>query len=55
VDSDFLAAPVLAINIGLESFAASLNDQGARAVQVDWQPPAGGDDRLLAILDRMRR
>jgi FdrA protein len=55
VDPGLLAAPVLAVNIGLESFAASLTDQGARAIQVDWQPPAGGDDRLLAILDRMRR
>ena len=55
VDLQLLTAPVAAVNVGLESFAASLTDQGARAIQVDWQPPAGGDDRLMAILDRMRR
>jgi hypothetical protein len=30
-------------------------DQGAEAVHVEWRPPAGGDDRLLAILDKLRR
>ncbi len=55
VDLESLAAPVLAINLGLESFAASLVDQGAQAIHVDWRPPAGGDDRLMAILERMRR
>jgi len=42
------------VNVGLEAFAASLVDQGARAVQVDWRPPAGGDDKLAAILRRMK-
>jgi len=55
VDRRVLAEPVVAVNLGLESFAASLVDQGAEAIHVDWQPPAGGDDRLMAILDRMRR
>ena len=55
VDLDLLTAPVAAVNVGLESFAASLEDQGAEAVHVDWHPPAGGDDRLLAILDKLRR
>ena len=55
VDVDLLTAPVAAVNIGLESFATSLEDQGAEVVHVDWQPPAGGDDRLLAILDKLRR
>jgi FdrA protein len=50
-----LTAPVTAINLGLESFATSLVDQGAHAVHVDWRPPAGGDERLMAILERMRR
>jgi FdrA protein len=55
VDLDVLTAPVAAVNIGLETFATSLVDQGAEAVHVDWRPPAGGDDRLMAILERMRR
>jgi len=55
VDAKLLAVPVVAVNVGLESFAASLKDQGAEAVHVEWRPPAGGDDRLLAILDKLRR
>jgi len=50
-----LQAPLAAINIGLESFAASLRAQGAAVSQVDWRPPAGGNEQLMAILERMRR
>jgi FdrA protein len=49
-----LASPIAGINIGLESFYESLNSQGARAVHVDWRPPAGGDDRLMDILNKMK-
>ena len=45
---------VAAINIGLESFYESLLAQGAGAVQVDWRPPAGGDERMMALLERMK-
>jgi FdrA protein len=47
--------PLSAINVGLESFAESLTAQGAAVVQVDWRPPAGGNERLMAILERMKR
>ena len=43
-----------AINVGLESFTESLQAQEAPVIQVDWKPPAGGDERLMAILERMR-
>ena len=42
------------INIGLESFHASLLAQGASSVQVDWRPPAGGNEKLAGILARMK-
>ncbi len=42
------------INVGLESFYESLKSQGAGAVQVDWRPPAGGNEKLMAILAKMR-
>ncbi|MBN1138282.1 MAG: acyl-CoA synthetase FdrA [Anaerolineae bacterium] len=50
-----LQAPFAAINVGLESFAASLRAQDAPVIQVDWRPPAGGNEQLMAILERMRR
>ena len=50
-----LQADMAAINVGLESFYDSLRDQGAEAVQVDWRPPAGGNEKLMSILAKMKR
>jgi len=41
------------INIGLVIFAESLAAQKARVVQVDWSPPAGGDEALQRILSAL--
>ncbi len=49
-----LSQPVAAINVGLEVFAQSLQAQGVPVVHVDWRPPAGGNQRLMGILARMR-
>jgi FdrA protein len=54
VDLDVLHQPLAAINVGLESFTASLEAQGASVIQVDWRPPAGGNEKLMAILERMK-
>ena len=54
VDLATLTRPLAALNAGLESFAESLADQGAAVVQLDWRPPAGGNERLAGILARMR-
>ena len=54
VSLDIINQPLAAINVGLESFAEALTDQGASAIHVDWKPPAGGNERLAAILARMR-
>jgi FdrA protein len=50
-----LNQPMAAINVGLASFAESLQAQGAPVIQVDWKPPAGGNERLMAILERLKR
>ncbi|MCO5197136.1 MAG: acyl-CoA synthetase FdrA [Anaerolineae bacterium] len=47
--------PFAAINVGLETFYDSLIDQGAIAVHVDWRPPAGGNERMLALLAKLKR
>jgi FdrA protein len=54
VDLSSLTQPLAAINVGLESFTESLTAQGAQVIQVDWRPPAGGDEKLMAILERMK-
>ena len=55
VDLDRLRQPFAAINVGLESFHESLTAQGAQAVHVDWRPPAGGNERLAALLQKMKK
>jgi len=50
-----LNQPLAAINVGLESFAESLKIQNAKVIQVDWRPPASGDEKIMSILERMRR
>jgi len=50
---DLLDGPVAVVNVGLARFARTLEGQGIAAVQVDWRPPAGGDRRLIDLLDRL--
>jgi FdrA protein len=55
VDMNALHQPLAAINVGLESFTASLTAQQAPVVHVNWKPPAGGNEKLMGILERMRK
>jgi FdrA protein len=41
------------INIGLASFAEDLRKANAEVVQVNWAPPAGGDEVLIKALDQL--
>jgi FdrA protein len=54
VSLEELKRPMSAINVGLESFYDSLINQEASTVHVEWRPPAGGDERLQSILEKMR-
>jgi hypothetical protein len=48
-----LSGPIIAVNIGLKTFGASLEQQGVEVVQVDWTPPAGGDQVMMDLLDEL--
>ncbi len=50
-----LGQPLAAVNVGVESFHASLVAQGARSVHVEWKPPAAGNEKLAAILAKMKK
>lgn len=43
------------INIGLPSFAEVCEAFGCETVQFDWTPPAGGNFRMIQILDFLRK
>lgn len=44
---------IRAINIGLDIFKDALEAQGVKVVQVDWEVPAKGDEKILNILKKM--
>ena len=48
---ELLATGPVVINIGVEDFAQALLEQETEVVQVDWAPPAGGDQEMLELLD----
>lgn len=48
-----LGGPLRVVNLGLEVFALELAAAGVPVVHVDWRPPAGGDPRLQAWLERL--
>jgi hypothetical protein len=50
---ELLHKPLVVINLGLKSFAESLEEQKVEVVQVDWVPPAGGDKVMAELLDQL--
>ena len=51
--AQLLTSPVSVINVGLEGFADELRGVGVAVVHVQWQPPAGGDAKLAALLAKL--
>ena len=52
---DLLSKEPRVISLGLEVFAESLETLGVPVVQVDWRPPAAGDQRLIELLNRLEQ
>jgi FdrA protein len=48
-----LAGQPVVINVGLEGFAQDLRAQGVPVTYVQWQPPAGGDEKLARLLAKL--
>jgi FdrA protein len=46
-----LNSPIIAVNIGVKSFADNLELQKIEVVHVNWRPPAGGDQEMMDILE----
>ena len=53
--SKLFKSTVSVINVGLPSFAQELKQQGVPVVDLDWRPPAGGNPKLIALLDKVHR
>ncbi len=48
-----LFGQLIVINIGLRGFADSLEAQEVEVVQIDWNPPAGGDQEMIDLLENL--
>ena len=48
-----LSEPLVVVNVGLQGFAESLEEQDVDVVQVDWMPPAGGDREMIELLEKL--
>ncbi|MFH1452650.1 MAG: fdrA domain protein [Armatimonadota bacterium] len=43
------------LNIGLSSFAENLKKENTKVVSVQWRPPAGGNKKMLDLLERYNK
>jgi FdrA protein len=48
-----LSGKLVVVNIGLRGFAESFEDQEIEVVQIDWTPPAGGDQEMIDLLENL--
>jgi len=44
---------VKVINMGIKRFSEDLKEAGVPVIHMDWRPPAGGNWRLIKMLDRI--
>lgn len=51
--SKVLDRDIRVINIGIERFSEDLKEAGVPVIQMDWRPPAGGDRKLIELLDSL--
>ena len=51
--STILDREVRVINIGIERFSEDLKQANVPVIQMDWRPPAGGERRLIELLDSL--
>ncbi|GAB4271762.1 MAG: hypothetical protein Kow0029_09690 [Candidatus Rifleibacteriota bacterium] len=52
---DFFGKQLVVINVGIPSFAQDLKKQGVVCVHVDWRPPAGGNRKIQALLEKVSK
>jgi len=51
--SKVFESPLKIINVGLINFAESMQEQDVEVVHIYWEPPAGGDEEMINILDEL--
>ena len=46
---------LVVVNMGLDSFADNLRKEEVKVLQMDWKPPAGGNERVISLLEKLGR
>lgn len=46
---------LVVVNMGLDSFADNLRKEEVEVLQMDWKPPAGGNERMISLLEKLGR
>lgn len=54
INSNGLTDQIHVINVGLEVFSEALQTQDVKVLQVDWSPPANGNERLAKLLNKLK-
>ena len=52
---DLFQKSLKVVNIGIDSFFETMKHQNVPVIHVEWKPPAGGDDTLMNILDKLKQ
>jgi len=53
ISSEIIGQELKVVNIGLDIFKDALEAQDVKVVQVDWEVPAKGDEKVINILKKM--
>lgn len=53
--NDLFTKPLIIINMGLETFYQDLKTQQVDCIHVNWSPKAGGDPKMLSLLNKLNR
>jgi hypothetical protein len=49
----FFGKELVVVNIGIRPFYEDLKKLNVKVAHVDWEPPAGGDEEVAALLDKI--
>ena len=44
---------LVVVNMGLDAFAETLRKEQVKVLPMNWSPPAGGNHRLIRLLDSL--
>jgi FdrA protein len=49
----FFGKEMVVVNVGIKPFYEDLKKLNIKVAHVDWEPPAGGDEEVTALLDKI--